>query len=218
MLSKEVTDYVESLVPKRNELLSEMEEYAKEHGVPIMELIGIEALLQLLRLHQPKKILEIGTAIGYSALRMAFALPNAHIVTVERDEERYEKAVQYIEKAGCQSRIHLLFGDAFEFEKEMEEHGPYDMIFIDAAKGQYQRFFEAYEPFLSERGMIISDNVLFKGYVAEDHELIEKKRIRSLTKKIQTYNQWLMAHEGYETVILPIGDGIAISLKRGEEK
>ncbi|WP_078413861.1 O-methyltransferase [Priestia abyssalis] len=217
MLSKEVETYIESLIPARSSLIEEMEQYAKGEQVPIMELIGIETLLQLLRIQQPANILEIGTAIGYSAIRMADAVPKAEIVTIERDKERYDKALYFIGKANKEQRIHVLFGDAFEVTEAIQSKAPYDMIFIDAAKGQYQKFFELFEPFLSKDGMIISDNVLFKGYVAQAEETIETKRIRSLTAKIKKYNDWLMSHPDFQTMILPIGDGIAITKRRGEE-
>ncbi|KAB2334008.1 O-methyltransferase [Bacillus mesophilum] len=204
--------YIEKLTNERHPLLMEMEQYAEENGVPIMELVGIEALLQLLRIQQAKSILEVGTAIGYSALRMALTLPESKIVTLERDEERIKLAGQYIQRSGREEQIIQLTGDALELEQEVKHHGPYDAIFIDAAKGQYQRFFEMYAPFLKDDGVIVTDNVLFKGLVCEDE--IENKRIRSLVKKINLFNEWLMSHEDYDTVILPVGDGIAISKKR----
>ncbi|MCX2839859.1 O-methyltransferase, partial [Salinimicrobium sp. MT39] len=183
--------YIEKLTNERPPLLMEMEQYAEENGVPIMELVGIEALLQLLRIQQAKSILEVGTAIGYSALRMALALPESKIVTLERDEERIKLAGQYIQRSGREEQIIQLTGDALELEQEVKHHGPYDAIFIDAAKGQYQRFFEMYAPFLKDDGVIITDNVLFKGLVCEDE--IENKRIRSLVKKINLFNEWLMS-------------------------
>lgn len=204
--------YLEELIPQRPKILAEMEHFAKENGVPIMELVGIEAMLQLLRIQMPKTILEVGTAIGYSALRMAYALPSCKIVTIERDIERYELAEQYIQKADKSSQITIIKGDALDCEPMVKEHGPFDVIFIDAAKGQYQRFFEMYSPYIAEGGLIITDNVLFKGLVYEAE--IENKRVRSLVKKINDFNSWLMNHPDYYTVILPIGDGVAISRKR----
>jgi len=206
--------YIEALIPKRNLLFTEMESFAEEHKVPIMELVGIETLLQLLRMKDASKILEVGTAIGYSALRMAEALPNAEIVTIERDEERIAIAEQYINRSGDAERIILIKGDALEVCDQVAEQGPFDVIFIDAAKGQYQRFFELYAKYLQTDGMIITDNVLFKGLVAETE--IESKRIRNLVRKINNFNHWLMEHPEYHTVILPVGDGIAISKRRGE--
>ncbi|WP_010196087.1 O-methyltransferase [Bacillus sp. m3-13] len=213
-----VISYLNTLTPQRNELVSNMEKLAEVENVPIMDLVGMETLLQLLRLSAPKRILEIGAAIGYSAIRMAQALPEATIVTIERDEHRYLQAKSHIEQAGLQDRIHLIFGDALEVLDQVEKEAPFDFIFVDAAKGQYERFFTMYETLLNEMGIIITDNVLFRGMVAEDHEWIEPKRIRNLVKKIDRYNRWLMEHPDYITTILPVGDGIAISKKRGEER
>lgn len=211
-MNERLHSYIEELIPERSELFSDMEKYALENSVPIMELAGIETMLQLLRIQQPKSILEVGTAIGYSALRMAFAVPDARIVTIERDLERIEMAEQYIRQADRQEQIHLIKGDALEVESEVEIYAPYDVIFIDAAKGQYQRFFEMYSQYLQPGGIIITDNVLFKGLVYEEH--IENKRIRNLVSKIDVFNRWLMNHDEYHTVILPVGDGVAISKKR----
>ncbi|MEH7379850.1 O-methyltransferase [Bacillus sp. JJ1533] len=213
MLSSKITNYLEALLPKRNEIVEEIEHYAKENNVPIMELVGIETMLQILRISQPKQILEIGTAIGYSAIRMAQALPGTKIVTLERDTERYEKALENIERTGTESQINVIFGDALEVADEVKKHGKFDCIFIDAAKGQYRHFFDNYEKSLSKDGLIVTDNVLFKGLVAEEE--IENKRIRNLVTKIKSYNEWLLAHPDYQTTILPVGDGVALSKRRG---
>ncbi|WNS74392.1 O-methyltransferase [Bacillus sp. DTU_2020_1000418_1_SI_GHA_SEK_038] len=204
--------YIEGIIPSRPKFFEEMEQYAKDHGVPIMELAGIEALLQLLRIQKPKSILEVGTAIGYSALRMAYAIPSCEIVTIERDAERYLLAEKYIQEAGKEAQIHIVKGDALEVESIIKEHAPFDAIFIDAAKGQYRKFFEIYSQYVSKDGMIITDNVLFKGLVTETE--IENKRIRTLVKKINDFNVWLMNHPDYYTVILPVGDGVAITKMR----
>ncbi|UII54973.1 O-methyltransferase [Cytobacillus spongiae] len=212
MLDQQLIAYIENLIPGRGELFNDMEAYAKEHNVPIMELVGMETLLQLLRIHQPKKILEVGTAIGYSALRMATALPDAHIVTIERDEERANKALFFIQQAEKSSQITLVQGDALEVEDHINPLGLYDVIFIDAAKGQYKRFFELYENYLSPGGLIITDNILYKGLVVAKE--FKNRRQRSLLKKINEYNAWLLSHPNYDSVILPVGDGIVISKKR----
>lgn len=205
--------YIEGLVPERPEILNEMEQYAKEFGVPIMEITGIEAMLQLLRIQNPQCILEVGTAIGYSALRMAYALPDSKIISIERDEERLKKAHEYIEKANKNDQIVIISGDALEVEEQIKGYAPFDAIFIDAAKGQYQRFFEIYSQYLNDGGLIITDNVLFKGMVIEAN--IENRRLRSLVRKIRDFNSWLMKHPDYDTTIIPVGDGVAISKKRG---
>lgn len=212
MKNDQLHEYIEKMIPARPALLEKMEQYAKENNVPIMELAGIEALLQLLRIQKPKAILEVGTAIGYSALRMAFALPSCKIITIERDAERYKLAEQYIQEAGKDSHIHIIKGDALECEAEIKDYAPFDAIFIDAAKGQYKRFFDLYASYLGADGVIITDNVLFKGLVCESD--IENKRIRNLVSKINDFNHWLMNHPDYTTIILPVGDGVAITKKR----
>lgn len=212
-LNKDKVDiYIESLIAKRPAFFLEMELYADENKIPIMEISGMEAMIQFLRIKQPKKILEIGTAIGYSALRMAHALPNTKIVTIERDEERAHLAKHYFQQFDHYGQIHLVKGDALEAEELARNYGPYDAVFIDAAKGQYKKFFELFSRFVNEQGIIITDNVLFKGLVAE--EAIQHKRTDQLVKKIKVFNEWLMSQPDYYTIILPVGDGVAISQKR----
>lgn len=212
MLDEKLQGYLDSLLPSRDGVLMKMEVYAKEHDVPIMEAAGIEAMLQILRIQKPETILEVGTAIGYSALRMAHALPGVQIVTIERDEERLDLAKAYIKEAGKESQIKTIHGDALETLAQASQWALYDTIFIDAAKGQYKRFFEMYSALLRPGGMIITDNVLFKGLVAAEE--IESKRIRNLVKKIDGFNHWLVSHPKFDTVILPVGDGVAISKLR----
>jgi predicted O-methyltransferase YrrM len=216
LLTEQLHSYIEGLITARNPLLTEMENYASVHKVPIMELAGIETMLQLLRIHHSQKILEVGTAIGYSALRMAHALPDAQIVTIERDLERLQVAEEFINRSEHSNQITLIKGDALEVQDQVSGHASFDVIFIDAAKGQYKKFFEIYSKYLTDDGMIITDNVLFKGLVAEP--VIETKRIRNLVKKIDEFNHWLMSHPDYDSVILPVGDGVAISKRRGESK
>ncbi|MFC4320881.1 O-methyltransferase [Litchfieldia salsa] len=212
MVSDQVLAYLDALVQPRTEFIQQLEDYAKENHVPIMDVISAEAILQLLRISNPKRILEIGTAIGYSAIRMAITLPSAEITTVERNRGRYEQAIKNINESHTTEQINVFYGDALELAPEIHKTGSYDVIFIDAAKGQYKRFFESYEPLLNDNGMIITDNVLFKGLVVEE---IEDKRKRQLVDKIKMYNEWLSTHPNYYTTILPVGDGIAISKKRG---
>ncbi|MCM3587727.1 O-methyltransferase [Mesobacillus maritimus] len=215
MKEDKLQKYIESLIPPRQGILAEMETYADEHRVPIMEATGIETMLQILRMKQAETILEVGTAIGYSALRMAFALPKSKIVTIERDKERFSKAKEYIQRAEKEDQITTVFGDALEVVDQAGSLGPFDVLFIDAAKGQYQRFFELYSAFLKPGGIVVTDNVLFKGLVATQDS--PTKRIQNLVKKIDHFNHWLTNHPDYDTVILPVGDGVAISVKRGEE-
>lgn len=212
MISDHVEQYLESLRPKREGLTKEIEEYAAENHVPIMEQTSLDVMLQLLSFLKPKRILEIGTAIGYSAIRMAERLPETEILTVERDEIRYNEAIANIDKAGYSDRITVLYGDAFDLANELKSHGSYQALFIDAAKGQYQRFFDEFYDELEKGGVVFSDNILFRGMVAEEE--IEEKRFRSMVKKLRHYNEFLISHPELDTTIYPIGDGLAVSQRK----
>jgi predicted O-methyltransferase YrrM len=217
LLSDDVVRYLRQLRPAPDAEIAEMERYAREQRVPIIDPVSMEVLLFVLNLAAPRRILEIGTAIGYSAIRMAKALPDVRIVTIEKDRERYERARFYIEKTNTAGRIEVIFGDALTAAADAAAAAPFDVLFIDAAKGQYERFFTLYEPLLAEGGLVISDNVLFKGLVAAE-EPAGHKRLWNIAQKIRRYNEWLMARSDYDTVIVPVGDGLAISKKRGERE
>ncbi len=204
--------YLQSLLESSPEWAKTLEQYAMQNRVPIMEPLSINYLMQLIRIQQPDKILEIGAAIGYSALRMLEARPEASIVTIERDEIRDQEALSNLTAHDAQGKVKLIFGDALECSEMIKNNGPFDFLFIDAAKGQYQRFFELYTPMLSEKGIVISDNVLFKGLVASQYETDGRKQ--KIANKIRTYNSWLTNHQDFHTTIIPIGDGLAISTKR----
>jgi predicted O-methyltransferase YrrM len=213
LVSSEINQYIESLIQARSQHVLQMEQFAKENDVPIMELTGMEALLTYVLLKQPKRILEVGTAIGYSAIRMALACPTAEIISIERDEERYSIAQENVQIMQLQEKITLLLGDANELQTQVENYAPYDFIFIDAAKGQYQNFFDHYSSMLSPDGIIVTDNVLFRGYVADESGL-ESRRLRSLVKKIRNFNTYLMEHPDFHSTILPVGDGMMISMRK----
>lgn len=190
-------------------LLVEMEEYAKTYHIPIMQEEGLDFMCNFIKDHQIKKILEIGSAIGYSAIRMAMLDEDIEVVTIERDEERYQKAVDFIQRSPCHERITLLFGDALETVVD----GTFDLLFIDAAKAQYIRFFERYEATVKTDGYIISDNLQFHGYV-EHQDRPMSRNLRQLVKKIARYVEYLISREDYETQFLDCGDGIGISRKK----
>lgn len=190
-------------------LIEEMEQYALENDVPIMQKEGIDFMCTFIENHQLKSILEIGSAIGYSAIRMAMLREDIYITTIEKDKARYSKAKEYIERSPYADRITLLLGDALEAEIT----GCYDMIFIDAAKAQYIRFFERYEPLLNRGGYIISDNLKFHGFV-EHPETATSRNLRQLVGKIARFVKYLKAREDYTTVFLEQGDGIGISQKK----
>ena len=210
-MNEVVHQYVESFLPPRNELLRKMERIAEKNNIPIMELMSLNVMLQFMRIQNPERILEIGTAIGYSALRMAYALPDTNIVTIELDEQRAEEALANIRLAGMENRITLLRGNALDLVDEVASYAPFDAIFIDAAKGQYMNFFNMYSTLLTNDGCVYSDNVLFKGLVANDH--VENKRLEGIVKKLKEYNQSIMDKTDFITTIIPIGDGLAVSKK-----
>ena len=205
--------YITSYIKKRSDFLSTMEQFAKEQHIPIMELVAIESLLQFLRMQQPKSILEVGSAIGYSAIRMAFTLPEAVLTTIEKDESRCQLAAGYLEQAELTSRIQLLHGDALEIDIDSFSQTTYDALFIDAAKGQYQRFFDKYSPLVPSGGVIYCDNMLMHGFTEIDIQEVPRRK-RTMVRNLQQFTKWLMNHEQYETTFLPIGDGITISIKR----
>ncbi|MCA1021675.1 O-methyltransferase [Halobacillus litoralis] len=208
----EQENYLQSLLSKPSKPFQDMESFAEEHKIPIMEPLGMNFLMQLIRMQKPERILEIGTAIGYSALCMLEAFPTARITTVERDEWRYKEALKNIEHMQAENHISVIFGDALETGGQVRTEGPYDVLFIDAAKGKYEEFFHLYAPMLKDDGVIITDNVLFKGYVADDGEA--SPRMAKIAGKIRKFNEWLVKHPDYDTTIVPIGDGVAITKKK----
>ncbi|GGJ48994.1 O-methyltransferase [Virgibacillus salexigens] len=211
-MDEQLINYLSKILPAREENISDLEKKAKIEKIPIMEPISMHFVLQMLRLKQPINILEIGTAIGYSALRMLEAVPNASIITIEKDEQRYQEAIKNIQKQGKEEQIHVIHGDALEQLNNLQKDQLFDVIFIDAAKGQYRRFFEQSAPYLNKAGMILTDNVLFRGYVAQQE--LAPARFKNMVKKIDNYNEWLMHHPDFTTTIVPIGDGVAISSKK----
>lgn len=212
MNNQRLTSYLTKLRKPSSGWQRKLEELAERDHVPIMEREGIDLLKQLLRLKHPERILEIGTAIGYSALQMSEAVPGASIVTIERDTTMIEQANQHFKQYDQEKKITLIPGEAFDSFEAVEEKGPYDVIFIDAAKGQYKRFFEKFSPLLMEQGIIITDNILFHGYVVDSSLAV--KRLRKLAEKIDHYNHWLSNHSDYLTEFIPMGDGIAVSIKK----
>jgi len=190
--------------------IKEIKKYALDNKVPIMVDDGIDFLTTFIIKNQINSVLEIGTAIGYSAIMMALANPNLKITTIERDHERYLEALKNIKKFDLEDRITLVFHDALEASIE----GNFDMIFIDAAKGQYIKFFEKYELNLKEQGYIITDNMDFHGLVDKTDAEIESRNLRALVRKIRDYRTFLLNHQNYNVEFFNIGDGIAVAKKK----
>lgn len=191
-------------------LLREMKQYAEVNNVPIMMDEGIDFLTTFILKNHVKNVLEIGTAIGYSAIMMALVDPNLKITTIERDEVRYLEALKNVKAFGLENRITLIYNDAFNVKLEEK----FDLIFIDAAKAQNIKFFEMFERNLEYRGVIITDNLKFHGLVDKKEEEIKSKNLRALVRKIKDYVDYLKTNEKYNTEFFEVGDGISVSTRK----
>ena len=189
--------------------IREIKKYALEHKVPIMVDDGIDFLTTFIIKNQINSVLEIGTAIGYSAIMMALANPNTKITTIERDHERYMEALKNIKKLDLENRITLIFNDALEVNID----GKYDLVFIDAAKGQNINFFEKFSNNLNDNGYIITDNMEFHGLDGKEEE-IQNRNLRALVRKIREYKEYLLGLSNYNVEFFNIGDGIAVAEKK----
>ena len=196
------------------ELILEMEDYAQEQNVPIIEKKSIAFIMKYIKENNVKNILEIGAAIGYSAILMASATNDAFVTTIERDEERYMECLKNVKKCGLDKKINVVFQDALDVN--LASDLKYDLIFIDAAKGQYERFFEKYKYFLKEDGAIITDNLKFHGYVGKSDK-IESKNLKGLVQKIENYIDFLKENEEFDTKFYDIGDGLSVSTWKDEK-
>ena len=192
--------------------IKEIKKYAEENNVPIMQDDGIRFLMDFIIKNNINSVLEIGSAIGYSAIMMASANKNLKITTVERDQERYMEALKNIKLFNLEDRITLVFSDALDIDID----GSFDLIFIDAAKGQNIKFFEKFELNLNKGGYIITDNMNFHGLVDKDPSEIESRNLRQLLRKIREYRDYLDTRKDYEIELLDTGDGIAVAHKKEE--
>lgn len=187
--------------------LNKIKKEALDDEVPIIKDETANFLRDFILKNNIKNVLEIGTAVGYSALVMASAFKDVKVTTIEYNEERYLEAIKNIKEMNMEKRINIIFGDACNVKIE----GNYDLIFIDAAKGKNELFFNKFKHLLNEGGVIITDNMKFHGYVEKDLDDIENKNLRGLVKKIKEYHEFLEKEEAFETSIIDVGDGIAVS-------
>lgn len=194
-------------------LIRKIEKYADQKGIPIMEKEGIKFLTEFVRLNNVKNILEIGSAIGYSAIKMALASDDVNVTTIERDKDRYIEAVKNVKKLGLDSKITLILADALDFNTSEE----YDLIFIDAAKSQYIKFFNKFSKNLKEKGYIITDNINFHGLTNSDKTKMSRN-LRQLITKLEKYINFLKDNEEFKTRFFEVGDGIAISRRKKNNK
>lgn len=192
-----------------NEKLLEMIKYADENDVPIMQNEGIAFLIMLLNVKKPLRILEIGSAIGFSSSIMALN-SNATIDTIERDIKMITECKKNHLELGLTERINLIEGDALDTLETIKDK-KYDFIFIDAAKAQYIKFFEMYSPLLNDDGIILSDNLYFHDLLFEE---VNNRDLRQLVRKVGKYNDFLLNHPEFETHIFKIGDGVGVSTRK----
>ncbi len=212
-----IQSYLYGVIPPSQGILKELEEYAEQNNVPIVtpDVAGLIAVL--VKTGRVKRILEVGTAIGYSSILMgthmqSYAGKDFSIITIEKNEESAELAKQNIKKAGMEDNIKVLTGDASELLASVE--GSFDMIFVDAAKGQYMDFMEQSIGKLKLGGLFVCDNVLFRGMVAE-RSLLKRRKI-TIVKRLRKFLEFISKCEELQTTIIPMGDGVSISCKLKE--
>ena len=185
--------------------IKEMELYAEEYDIPIMQSGGLEYIKRKIQTLNAKNILELGTAIGYSAINFASVSDDIKVTTIERNEERYKEAVKNVKDINYEDKINIVFGDALYINLTDK----YDLIIIDAAKGKNIDFFNKYKANLSENGIIIFDNMNFHGLVGKSSE-IKYKNLRSLVRKIEEFREFIMVQDDYYTEFIEVGDGLAV--------
>lgn len=206
-----ITSFIRGEIPKRTGILKELEEYAKEHSVPIVQPETAKLLETLCCIKRPKRILEVGCAIGYSAILMAQYLEDGgSITTLEWDADMAEIARKNIGNAGLSERITVIQNDAKEVIKTLT--GEYDIIFLDGPKAHYIYMLNDCIRLLKKSGILISDNILYKGMTADDEHVIRRKI--TIVKRLRRFISAQMQRDELETAILPLGDGVTVSVKK----
>ena len=206
-------DYLDGLIPDRGDFLRRLREKSalEESYAPIVQKSTEQFIVTLLRLIKPHRVLEVGTAVGYSAILMADNLPDeSSIVTIERYKKHADIAVDNVFASGYEKKIKVIEGEAAEVLRWLD--GSFDFIFLDAAKGQYIEFLPDIMRLLKSGGVLLSDNILYHGMV-EDEEKIERRKI-TIVKRLHMYLEEIMSNEELTTSIIPIGDGVALSVKK----
>jgi predicted O-methyltransferase YrrM len=210
ILDELVETYLRDLRPERSSVMRVMEEHAERDGIPIVHWETGRLLAVLCRVLDPV-VLEVGTAIGYSTLHMAEQLERGRVLTLERDPERASQARSYLERAGVADRVELVEGDALETLESLE--GPFDLLFVDASKGEYARYIELAEPKLSERALMVVDNLLMSGEVALPEGAETRWNADSLASA-RRLNADLLGSGEWLACVLPVGDGIGVAARR----
>lgn len=212
IVDERMTSFINSYASPNSKELDELEKFSLETNVPIIRKEMQTLMKFLLAVKKPVSVLEVGTAIGFSAVLMSENLPKeSHITTIEKYEKRIPLAKENFKKFGVEDRITLIEGDAIEVLKELKE--PFDFIFMDAAKGQYINFFPELLRLLKPEGILLSDNVMQEGDILESKFVVER-RDRTIYKRMRDYLYELTHNEELTTVILPVGDGVTISTRK----
>ena len=205
-------DLLNSFIPKRSEFLEELRRKSalEESYAPIVQPSTEQLIVTLLKLKKPKRVLEIGSAVGYSAILMADNLPeDSHIITIERYKKHADIAIDNIFATGNEKKIQLIEGEAIEVLQWLD--GEFDFIFLDAAKAQYIEFLPHILRLLSKDGVLLSDNILYHGMVEDDDKVIRRKI--TIVKKLHKYLEEITSTDKLTNSIIPIGDGVALSVK-----
>ena len=202
--------YLNSFKRNDNKLLREMEEYAAENNVPILDWHAAEFMEKLIKIHRPERVLEIGTAIAYTTIRIAECLSKKSVIhSIEKSEDNIKKAEEYIEKSGLSKKIKLIKGDALKVMLQLEKK--YDFIFLDADKEDYKRLFDYSMILLRKGGIIVIDNLLWHGFTASAR--VPSKYTKS-TKNIRDFNKLFILQQNLDSIIIPIGDGLGLGIKK----
>jgi predicted O-methyltransferase YrrM len=201
--------YLKQFKDQEDHLIIEMEKYAIEHNVPILDWQSASFLEILIRLVNPKRVLEIGTAIAYSSIRIARNLKKKGTVhTIEKSKDNIKLANSYIKKSGFEDKIKILEGNAFDIMPDLDKK--YDFIFLDADKNEYSRLLILSIPLLKKDGVILVDNLLWHGHAAAEKV---PPKYKTSTEFIRTFNKEFMNHPKLKTSIIPVGDGLGIGVK-----
>ena len=212
IVDERMVTYIHSLETPENPLIEEIEQEALDTFVPIIRKETQSFLKVLLMMKKPLHVLEVGTAIGFSAILMSEYIPeDGHITTIEKYEKRIPIAKENFKRAGKEKQISLIEGDALEVMQSLE--GPYDFIFMDAAKGQYIHYMPEAIRLLASGGILISDNVLQDGDIIESIYAVERRN-RTIHSRMREYLYELKHNNALQTSILPLGDGVAFSVKK----
>ena len=212
IINERMSSFINSYAAPNSESLNELEQFSIETNVPIIRKEMQTLLKFLLDLTHPSNVLEVGTAIGFSSILMAENLPKeSHITTIEKYEKRIPQARENFKKFGVEDRITFLTGDATDILKTLD--GSYDFIFMDAAKGQYINFMPDILRLLSEGGVLLSDNVMQDGDILESKFAVERRN-RTIYKRMRDYLYELTHNDELTTVILPVGDGVTVSVRK----